>query len=433
MLSHVIAIRGEAGGDGSAERPFVIEHREALIYMLCEAAEIEHALMCEYLFAAFSLKQRVEEGLTPEQLASVERWRSVMYQVAAQEMLHLALVQNLLTAIGASPHLSRPNLPHPARHFPPGVQVALMPFGERALRHFLYLERPEGMALDDAEGFAAVGEAVALMEEGDVVPRLQDFATVGHLYRSIEAGLGHLVQKYGEARLFVGPPEAQATAATFGWPELIPVTDLSSAVAAIETIVEQGEGARGEWREAHFGRFLQVLDDYLALKEAAPSFEPARPVLAAKVRPPEIGADTPLIGDPITARVADLFNVGYEVLLQLLYRFFAHTDETDQQLATLADVAVGLMLEVLMPLGLSISTLPVGPAHPELTAGATFELLYETDYLLPHRRAAWLLIEERLGEAAAFGRRIMAQPEAPSLDGVVAALARFAQMMADAA
>ena len=42
----------------------MIEHREPLIYMLCAAAELEHALMCEYLFAAFTLKRSVEEGLT---------------------------------------------------------------------------------------------------------------------------------------------------------------------------------------------------------------------------------------------------------------------------------------------------------------------------------------------------------------------------------
>jgi hypothetical protein len=35
----------------------VIEHREALIYMLCGAAELEHGIMCQYLFAASSLKQ----------------------------------------------------------------------------------------------------------------------------------------------------------------------------------------------------------------------------------------------------------------------------------------------------------------------------------------------------------------------------------------
>jgi hypothetical protein len=41
--------------------------------------------------------------------------------VASEEMLHLALVQNVLPAIGAAPHLTRPNLPAPARHYPAGV------------------------------------------------------------------------------------------------------------------------------------------------------------------------------------------------------------------------------------------------------------------------------------------------------------------------
>ena len=67
------------------------------------------------------------------------------------------------------------------------------------------------------------------MSEDDIVPRGQDFATVGHLYRSIEAGFAHLAEQNGEDWLFVGPPGAQATAAYFGWPELIAVTDLASA------------------------------------------------------------------------------------------------------------------------------------------------------------------------------------------------------------
>ena len=37
-------------------RAFVIEHRGALIYMPCEAAELEPGIMCHhYLFAACSL------------------------------------------------------------------------------------------------------------------------------------------------------------------------------------------------------------------------------------------------------------------------------------------------------------------------------------------------------------------------------------------
>ena len=105
-LAQVIATRG---GRAAPEAPFVIEHREALIYMLCEAAELEHGIMCQYLFAAFSLKQSEDEGLTPDELAAVTRWRKQISHVATQEMLHLALVQNLLSAIGAAPHMVRPD------------------------------------------------------------------------------------------------------------------------------------------------------------------------------------------------------------------------------------------------------------------------------------------------------------------------------------
>ena len=159
-------------------------------------------------------------------------------------------------------------MPHQARGYPPGVQVRLLPFGEAALEHFVYLERPEGMEGADAEGFQPAGPPLAPMRLGEIIPRGQDFATVGHLYRSIERGLAHLADKLGEDRLFIGPAFQQADETTFGWPDLRPITGLAGASRAIERIVEQGEGARGDWADAHYGRFLAVLDDYRAMREA---------------------------------------------------------------------------------------------------------------------------------------------------------------------
>src|SRR3984893_13050692 len=201
-LAQVIATRG---GLAPPEAPFVIEHREALIYMLCEAAELEHGIMCQYLYAAFSLKQSQDEGLTAAEAAAVQRWRKQISHVAPQEMLNLSLLQTLLSATGAAPHLSRPNFPQPASHYPAGVNLTLLPFGEQALRHFMFLERPEGMDLEDAAGMAAFANAapaaVPRVQVGEIVPRGQDFATVGHLYRSIEAGIAHLAEKFGEESL----------------------------------------------------------------------------------------------------------------------------------------------------------------------------------------------------------------------------------------
>jgi len=49
--------------------------RERLIFALCEAAELEHTLMCTYLYAAFSLKSGEAEGLSAAEAEAVARWR----------------------------------------------------------------------------------------------------------------------------------------------------------------------------------------------------------------------------------------------------------------------------------------------------------------------------------------------------------------------
>jgi nitrite reductase/ring-hydroxylating ferredoxin subunit len=396
------------------ESRIVVENREELIFLLSEASELEHMLMLEYLFATLSLKTDASEGLNEEQLEAVRRWERVISEVAAQEMLHLASVSNLLTAIGGAPHFDRPNFPQPAKYYPPGFQLALLPFSEQALGNFVFYERPEGME-DNAPELELAREAMPPLVPDVVVPHEQEFATVGHLYRAIERGFERLVEKYGERRVFIGPPEAQATQRYFWWPELVPVTDLASAQAAIETIVEQGEGARGDRHEAHFGMFLRVLVEYLEFKERDPDFQPARPVMAAWVRPPggTSLSDPALITDPTTAGVADLFNATYEVMLQMLVRFFAHTEETEEELQTLSRTAVGAMSLLIKPLGRLLTTLPVGAEFPGKTAGPNFEF-YRTGYLLPHRHAAWVLMHERLLELADYCARLGARLSAPA-------------------
>ena len=408
------------------DRRIVIEHRDALIYMLVEAAEIEHAICCQYLFAGFGLKQGVDEGLNDRQLRAIDGWRRTILEIAAQEMLHFALVNNLLAAIGAAPRVGRPNLPVQGRHYPPGVQFALMPFGEQSLRHFLYLERPEGISLSDAEGFEAMREAEPVMDPDDIVPRPQDFSTVGELYRSIEEGFERLVDRYGEEWVFIGDESSQATPETFRWPDLVPVTDLASAKRAIDVVVEQGEGPRGHWKDAHYGRLLVILGEYLTMRREDPQFEPSRPVIAAHCRQPVDTDTTCLITDPLTAKVMDSFNVSYEILLYALARYFAHGHETQEQLDTLAGVAVGLMIDVIRPLGMALTELPVGEGSPGMTAGPAFELFHGSGYLLPHTWQAWVLLHERMSELESFLERIATEPGAPEvLPTVGAAVARL--------
>ena len=260
-----------------AEPEIVVEHREHLWYLLAEAAQVEHLIMCQYLYASFSLKAGPADGLSADQAAAVARWRDVLIGIAVEEMLHLALVFNVMTAIGAAPPLSRPNFPRGSDDLPGGVQFRLLPFGTDSLTHFLYLERPEGMERTDAEGFVPTIPPREHVEPGEAISRAQDFGTVGHLYRGIEQGLAALSGRFGERGLFVGPMRAQATPGLFRWPQLVAVHDLASATAAVNEIIEQGEGARGDWRPAHYGRFLGIWEEYTKLKEARPGVRAGLP------------------------------------------------------------------------------------------------------------------------------------------------------------
>jgi hypothetical protein len=388
------------------ESTIVVERRKELTYLLCQGAELEHALMCQYLYAAFSLKTRPGPGVRPDQLEAIERWRSVILAISREEMLHWSMVQNLLTAVGSAPFVSRPHMPHQAKGYPPGVQLRLLPFGEAALQHFIFLERPEGLDLSDAAEFVHDNVTIAPMTADEIIPRGQNFSTQGDLYRSIETGLVALAHKFGEDQLFIGPVFHQTDEETFRWPDLAPIVDVSGAVRALERIVENGEGTRGEWSTAHFGRFLDVLHEYQVMRREDPDFEPAHPVIAAGMRAVEGVEPDVYITDRITGLTSDLFNAIYELLLQMIARYFAFGHETAEQRAVLARVAVDVMFNSIDPLGRLLAELDVGPEHPGATAGANFQLPYRANFLLPHRRSAWIRFVERLRELADFAHDI---------------------------
>ena len=380
----------------AGEPKIVVAHREDLWWLLAEACQLEHMIMCQYLFAEWTLKDK-SDGLTDEQSQAVERWRGVLRGIAIEEMLHLALVANVMSSIGAAPYLGRPNFPQRSGYFPESIQLDLMPFGEQALKHFLFLERPEGMERQDALGFVPTAPTRDPLSESEAMPRGQEFLTVGHLYRGIEDGLTGLTHSLGERALFVGSPRAQATPELFQWPQVVAVTNLDSALQAVAEIIEQGEGARGHWEDAHYGRFLGIWDEYHALRAADPGFEPARPVVAAFTRQPfDLRHPVTVITNPEAHRVAEVTTIGYEVLLHLLTRFFTHTDETDEQLELLVSTAFGLMSDIIRPLGHALTRLPVGSTTDGPNAGFAFEMHYLMGNFVPWREPAWALLRERM-------------------------------------
>jgi hypothetical protein len=377
------------------EPKIVVAHREDLWWLLAEACQLEHMIMCQYLFAEWTLKD-ASDGVTAEQSEAIERWRGVLRGIAIEEMLHLALVANVMSSIGAAPYFGRPNFPQRSGYFPESIQLDLKPFGEAALKHFLFLERPEGMEREDADGFVPTAPRRDPLSESEAMPRGQEFLTVGHLYRGIEDGLTRLTHDLGERALFVGSPRAQATPEVFHWPQIVAVTDLDSALRAVSEIIEQGEGARGHWEDAHYGRFLGIWDEYHALRQADPAFEPARPVVAAFTRQPfDLRDPVTVITNPEAHRVAEVATIAYEVLLHLLTRFFTHTEETDEQLGLLIDAAFDLMGGIIRPLGHALTQLPLGATGDEGNAGFAFEMHYLMGNFVPWREPAWALLRER--------------------------------------
>jgi hypothetical protein len=113
-------------------------------------------------------------------------------------------------------------------------------------------------------------------------------------------------------------------------------------------------------------------------------------------------------------------------------RFFTHTDETDAQLGTLVETALSLMANVLRPLGVELTTLPVGPSHPGRTAGFAFEMYYVMGNMTPHREASWALLAERARILAHRCRQVAAgRDDDAQRSSAIAAVAEQAQAVAD--
>ena len=410
--------------------PVRIENRAQLIYLLTEAAELEHAIMCCYLFANFSLKNDTSEGITSNQLASIRHWRQLIREVAVQEMVHLGSACNLLTSVGGAPQLRRPNLPTSPKAYGSIFQLSLAPFGMHALQQFIAIELPMSLMAPEAPSTAPL----ATVRLSDVFSSEREYATQGTLYRGIEDGFKYLAQKYGEDRLFIGSPTAQTADSYFGLPGLVPVRNLDSALEAINVIVEQGEGASVDSLDSHYHKFNTIRQGYEAILLEEPDFEPARPVMANPyaMRPSDLATspDINLVDNPLSADVCNLFDGCYELMIQILGRLFVHAGETEDELQDLSRTGARIMVEVLEPLGSAITLLPAGPSHPGLNAGPGFRL--SRGATIPtNKGAARLIFQERLSELANYCRLLQSEKGAPAvLSQVRQALSGFADTFA---
>jgi CDGSH-type Zn-finger protein/uncharacterized Fe-S cluster protein YjdI len=389
------------------DRPAHLPSREQLLYWLHEASEIEHQLMCCYLYAAFSLK-RVDPRWTAEQEEAVKRWRASIVSVVLEEMTHLALVGNLTSALGGTPNFNRPNFPVDSGPYPAGFVIRLQPFSAETIEHFQFLERPASEhTRRDAKGFAPTEIYRREIPEGRLSPGPRDYATVGELYEVLLHSLEATVAASSEEAVFRGDPSLQVDATLAPLPGVVPVTDLASAKQAILTIVTQGEGAGDENAHSHYSRFTRMGEELAALTAADPSFEPAWPAATNPVmnRPVQREAERVHISEPRIAKWLDIGNALYTTSLRCLLQGFAAKDRRSK--ATWLASSFALM-RGMVPVGEGLAARPAGTDPDGPHAGLTFTSL-RTLATLPDQGAA-AFVAERLDQ---LRERALALPVVP--------------------
>jgi hypothetical protein len=295
------------------------------------AIEIEHSTIPPYLYAFFSIEEQDSEAA------------KTIRSVVLEEMLHLAIACNLLNAVGGTPVLTNPafipTYPGPLPHHSPEPPLEI------------HLQR---CSIDQiAETFMAIEKPETV---GDI-PEDDNYTTLAQLYGAIKEGFTDLNNTLGPEKLFSGEASKQVTHAVWRGEEIFPVVDLSSALEAIEEIVEQGEGTPQteydrEMELAHYWKFNQIVDGAVPLP--SPIF--------------------PVVSDPSTAslpagplrELSNAFNDCYGLLLRILGRVF-----NGEPKEPLVEGMFTLMISVLPEVaGVMVRTQIPGK---EVNAGPSFE------------------------------------------------------------
>jgi len=376
--------------------------REQLLHLLYEAAELEHNLMCTYLYAAFSLRDRDDPSFSPREAEAVARFRATIMRIAIEEMGHLAAVWNITSALGGAPCFARDNFPLDPGYLPASVVVKLAPFSDAVLQHFIFLERPHDSLEQEGDGFVPELQ----FQRGNTRPRLTpmptDYDTVGEFYAALSRGVSAFVAKHGESAAFCGDPALQLSAAKTSLLGIKPVICAKTALAAFDAIVSQGEGASVDAEQSHYRLFVDMRRELAALQAENPSFQPAypaavNPVLRRPLRP----EGRVWIEDEPAALLVDSANSAYMLMLRLLaYAYMVPRPLAEKSLAV--DISVSLM-RAATQLAEAAARRPAGPSNPGCHAGMSFTALRDSGAFPPGNGARRFFVErlEELSSAVA--------------------------------
>ena len=364
-----------------------IKTREELVTALKQAAELEVAVMLQYIYAGYSVpnyitgQEYVRRGLwTPEQLhlacgdgKEVQNYgmRGVVIEIAREEMIHFLLVNNILRAIGEPFYAATPDFNQLNARFPIDVDFALEPLNALSLQYFMRLEMPEFLT----ENLAS--EPIATSSQ------LHTYGSLSELYSQIRTGLKNIPDLFtadkanigGEHRLFMRDNLNQTH------PDYqMQVYDLNSALFAVDLIVEHGEGSEIEtekFARSHYEKFRN-LADALSLEQMNHSrrggkktWNPSYPSL----RNPSLNHqdhNSNLVTVPQTRTVMEIFNESYFLMMQLMVQHFGSNPQGSLRRSKLMNASIDVMTGMMRPLGELLMTMPSGKRGK--TAGPSFEI-----------------------------------------------------------
>ena len=420
--------------------------RDEAIFLLHITAEIEHSLMVQYLYAAYSLDAA---GVPADLRDTVLAWQHGILDIAREEMGHLVTVQNLLRVLGGPLNFEREDFPFRGEFYP--FHFRLEPLSKHSLAKYVVTEMPADPDVPDIEeikreaaggnegvGVNRVGllyaKIIALFEDAQKLPD-SDFQSASVGYQADFATWGRNYTR-------VPRPAAGATART---PQLIvqPVGDRTQALTALRAVSEQGEGLAKPADEelSHFQRFLEIYRAFC--KVPRPVVRPvASNPMTVEPEPAddeEEGSDErqkiAVITHPTSLRWAQLFNTRYRLLLDLL----AHALHVEGPLHAAAGpsargrIIVGAFGEMTHLRALSdvIMRLPLSEPPGQMRCGPPFEMPYTL--ALPDLAASrWRLHRDVLLSSRMLVALLRAQPdltEGDFLDTLEAEDARFLQFI----
>ncbi len=396
---------GAAAATGLPPKPPEMSWRDYLVMLLHVAAEIEHALMVEYLYAAYSLGG----AGVGKHATKVRGWHDELLTVAREEMGHLVCVQNALLLLGAPISFEREDYPWsgPFNAFP----FELEPFRLESLAKYVYSEMP---ALDALRGpDLEVGRKVEALVGPSAGPR------VGEIYERLialvedtrkipetafhpesyaaqadwdEWGRSYRPRSHApyDTNVDIPPPGARKTTVI-----VARVATRTELAAALRTVAAQGEaehlGKQKKAAPSHFDRFAQIFREYEEILAEEPGFVPSRPVPVNPIVASE-GAYAREGSTPITAprssAWAGLFNVRYRMLLTLL-TYACSGPRESPELAALRRAPVisrifGEMYNLKAIAGVLVRLPRTEPETPE-RAGPPFQMPYTLTLPQPER------------------------------------------------